>query len=130
MKPTTAEPADRVLVEVRAQDPISQAGVASQLRPRPEVQLVDPGGSEDAQVVVMVLDAIDEAALRVLRQIQRSGTARGVLVTTQIDEQQLVSAAECGFVGVVRRCEATPERLVRVIGAVAGGRVCAGRSAG
>ncbi|MEU2510946.1 helix-turn-helix transcriptional regulator [Streptomyces syringium] len=109
------------MVDLRAQDPISQAGVASQLRTRPEVRLVDRGGTEDAQVVVMVVDIVDEVALRVLRQIQRAGTARGVLVTTQIDEQQLVSAAECGFVGVVRRSEATPERLVQVIGAVARG---------
>ncbi|MGX8909707.1 helix-turn-helix transcriptional regulator [Streptomyces netropsis] len=109
------------MVDLRAQDPISQAGVASQLRTRPEVRLVDRGGTEDAQVVVMVVDIVDEVALRVLRQIQRTSTARGVLVTTQIDEQQLVSAAECGFVGVVRRSEATPERLVQVIGAVARG---------
>ncbi|MFD7237143.1 LuxR C-terminal-related transcriptional regulator [Streptomyces syringium] len=109
------------MVDLRAQDPISQAGVASQLRTRPEVRLVDRGGTEDAQVVVMVVDIVDEVALRVLRQIQRTSTARGVLVTTQIDEQQLVSAAECGFVGVVRRAEATPERLVQVIGAVARG---------
>ncbi|MET9643161.1 LuxR C-terminal-related transcriptional regulator [Streptomyces syringium] len=109
------------MVDLRAQDPISQAGVASQLRTRPEVRLVDRGGTEDAQVVVMVVDIVDEVALRVLRQVQRTSTARGVLVTTQIDEQQLVSAAECGFVGVVRRAEATPERLVQVIGAVARG---------
>lgn len=118
MNQTTA---DRIMVDLRAQDPISQAGVASQLRTRPEVRLVDRGGTEDAQVVVMVVDIVDEVALRVLRQVQRTSTARGVLVTTQIDEQQLVSAAECGFVGVVRRAEATPERLVQVIGAVARG---------
>lgn len=118
MNQTTA---DRIMVDLRAQDPISQAGVASQLRTRPEVRLVDRGGGQEAQVVVMVVDVVDEVALRVLRQIQRAGTARGVLVTTQIDEQQLVSAAECGFVGVVRRAEATGERLVQVIGAVARG---------
>ncbi|MEV4868614.1 helix-turn-helix transcriptional regulator [Streptomyces syringium] len=95
--------------------------MASQLRTRPDVRLIDPDGSEAAQVVVMVVDVVDEDVLQVLRQVQRTSTARGVLVTTQIDEQQLVSVAECGFVGVVRRCEATPERLVQVIGAVARG---------
>ncbi|MGO4757572.1 LuxR C-terminal-related transcriptional regulator, partial [Streptomyces sp. 2MCAF27] len=58
---------------------------------------------------------------RVLRQIQRTSTARGVLVITRIDEQQLVDAAECGFVGIVRRAETTPERLVQVISSVAQG---------
>ncbi len=114
--------ADRIMVDLRAQDPISQAGVASQLRARPEVRLVDQDGPEPAQVVVMVVDVLDEAALRALRKIQRTSTARGVLVTTHIDEQQLVSAAECGFVGVVRRTDATPERLVQVIEAVAKGQ--------
>lgn len=118
MHPTTAE---RILVELRAQDPVSQAGVASQLRARPEVRIVDPEGAEAAQVVIVVVDLIDDEALTLLRQIQRTGTARGVLVTTHIDEQQLVSAAECGFIGVIRRAEATPEHLVQVIAAVAKG---------
>ncbi|WP_431046309.1 helix-turn-helix transcriptional regulator [Streptomyces sp. P1-3] len=118
MNQTTA---DRIPVDLRAQDPISQAGVASHLRTRPEVRLIDRDGTETAQVVLVVVDAVDDTVLRILRQIQRTSAARGVLVTTHIDEQQLMSAAECGFVGVVRRSEATPERLVQVIGAVARG---------
>ncbi|GAA3354466.1 LuxR C-terminal-related transcriptional regulator [Streptomyces antimycoticus] len=106
---------------LRAQDPVSRAGVASQLRTRPEVKVIDWDEPDSPQVVVVVLDVLDDGALRVLRQIQRTSAARGVLVTTQIDEQQLVNAAECGFVGVVRRAEATPERLVQVIAAVAKG---------
>lgn len=112
---------DRIMVSLRAQDPISQAGVASQLRARPEVKVIDLDGPDSPEVVVVVVDAVDDAALRILRQVQRTSTARGVLVTTQIDEQQLVVAAECGFTGIVRRAEATPERLVHVIGAVAKG---------
>ncbi len=112
---------DRITVDLRAGDPISQAGVASHLRPRPEVRLIDRDDPEAAHVVVVVVDVVDDAVLGSLRQIRRTGAPRGVLVATQIDEQQLVSAAECGFVGVVRRAEATPERLVQVIGAVAKG---------
>lgn len=41
-----------------------------------------------------------------------------MLVTTDIDEQKLVSAAECGVAGMIRRAEATPEHLVQVIGKV------------
>ncbi len=112
---------DRVTVDVRAQDPISQAGLASHLRTRPEVRLVEQDDTETPEVVVVVADAVDEDVLRALRQIHRTSAVRGVLVTTHIDEQQLLSAAECGFIGIVRRAEATPERLVRVIGAVAKG---------
>ncbi|MEW1724989.1 response regulator transcription factor [Streptomyces sp. NPDC093109] len=113
---------ERTIVGLRAQDPISQAGVASQLRARPEVMLTGFNEGElTPQVVVVVVDVIDEEALRMLRAIQRGGTARGVLVATEIDEQKLVSAAECGVAGVVRRAEATPDHLVRVIVSVAKG---------
>ncbi|MFJ1798915.1 MULTISPECIES: response regulator transcription factor [unclassified Streptomyces] len=113
---------ERITVVLRAQDPISQAGVASQLRARPEVAVVDRDDAEPApQVVVMVVDAVDDEVLRVLRNIQRTSTCRTVLVTTDIDEQKLVSAAECGVAGVVRRSESTPDHLVQVIGTVARG---------
>lgn len=112
---------ERVLVDLHAEDPISRAGVASHLRTRPEIRLTGQDGTEPPQVVVVVVDNIDEEVLRLLRQIQRGTSARGVLIVTHVDEQQLVNAAECGFVGVVRRAEATPERMVQVIGAVAKG---------
>ncbi|MEV6473504.1 response regulator transcription factor [Streptomyces sp. NPDC051657] len=113
---------ERITVVLRAQDPISQAGVASQLRARPEVAVVDRDeGEPTPQVVVMVVDTVDDEVLRVLRNIQRTSTCRTVLVTTDIDEQKLVSAAECGVAGVVRRSDSTPDHLVQVIGTVARG---------
>ncbi|AQU66058.1 response regulator transcription factor [Streptomyces niveus] len=113
---------ERTTVALRAQDPISRAGVASQLRARPEVSVME-WDAEDVspEVVVIVVDTVDEEALRTLRHIQRTSTCRTVLVTTDIDEQKLVSAAECGVAGVVRRSESTPEHLVQVIGTVARG---------
>ncbi|MFC8078017.1 response regulator transcription factor [Streptomyces sp. NPDC057307] len=113
---------ERTTVALRAQDPISQAGVASQLRARPEVSVMEWDDENVApQVVVIVVDAVDEDALRTLRHIQRTADCRTVLVTTDIDEQKLVSAAECGVAGVVRRSESTPDHLVHVIGTVARG---------
>ncbi|MCI3226618.1 response regulator transcription factor [Streptomyces sp. NP-1717] len=113
---------ERTTVALRAQDPISRAGVASQLRARPEVSVMEwDAGDVSPEVVVIVVDTVDEDALRTLRHIQRTSTCRTVLVTTDIDEQKLVSAAECGVAGVVRRSESTPEHLVQVIGTVARG---------
>ncbi|MEW2065919.1 response regulator transcription factor [Streptomyces sp. NPDC007346] len=113
---------ERITVALRAQDPISQAGVASQLRARPEVSVLERDAEEASpQVVVVVVDTVDEDVLRILRRIQRTTTCRTVLVTTDIDEQKLVSAAECGVAGVVRRSESTPDHLVQVIGTVARG---------
>jgi DNA-binding NarL/FixJ family response regulator len=113
---------ERITVALRAQDPISQAGVASQLRTRPEVSVTEWGeGDASPQIVVVVVDAVDEEVLTMLRHIQRTSTSRTVLVTTDIDEQKLVSAAECGVSGVVRRAESTPEHLVQVIRTVSQG---------
>ncbi|MGW1412354.1 response regulator transcription factor [Streptomyces sp. NPDC002403] len=113
---------ERITVALRAQDPISQAGVASQLRTRPEVSVTEWGEGDDSpQIVIVVVDTVDEAVLTMLRHIQRTSVSRTVLVTTDIDEQKLVSAAECGVAGVVRRSESTPEHLVQVIGTVARG---------
>ncbi|MFF9346454.1 response regulator transcription factor [Streptomyces sp. NPDC014734] len=113
---------ERTTVALRAQDPISQAGVSSQLRARPEVSVKEwAEGDASPQIVVVVVDAVDEQVLTMLRHIQRTSTARTVLVATDIDEQKLVNAAECGVAGVIRRSESTPEHLVQVIGTVARG---------
>jgi DNA-binding NarL/FixJ family response regulator len=115
---------DRIVVCLRADDPISRAGVASQLRPRPEIRLQEEGEETAAAVVVVVVETIDEESLRILRHIRRTTAARMALIATRIDDQQLVGAAECGVAGILRRSEATPERLVQVINAVARGEGC------
>ncbi|WP_406484855.1 response regulator transcription factor [Streptomyces sp. NBC_01563] len=119
----TDSPLERTSVAVHAQDPISQAGVVSQLRARPEVTLAEWGEGTDLapQVIVLVADTIDRAVLRLLRHIRRTTPARTVLVATDVDERKVVSAAESGVGGVIRRTDATPEHLVHVIGTVAKG---------
>ena len=69
---------DRLAVYVHGDDPISEAGVAAQLRGRPEVYVVERGRIDDAVVAVVVTDEIDEAAVRVVRGIQRGGCPRVV----------------------------------------------------
>ncbi|SED14399.1 hypothetical protein [Streptomyces melanosporofaciens] len=62
MNQTTGE---RVTVALRVQGPVSRAGVASQLRTRPEVKVIDWDEPDSPQVVVVVLDVLDDGALRV-----------------------------------------------------------------
>src|SRR6266511_606481 len=100
---------ERIAVYVQADDPISQAGVASQLRRRPEVRILDGAEPDSAAVAVVVRDRICERTIQVLRTLQRGGS-RPVLVV-----------AEAGIAGLLRRAEATPERLVTVIRAAAAG---------
>jgi DNA-binding NarL/FixJ family response regulator len=111
----------RISVYVYASDPISQAGVASQLRARPEIVVVDQAGIDAAQVAVVVAEAVDDAVLRVLRAIQRGGIPRTVLVASLLDDASVVSAAEAGVSALMRRAEATPDRLVQVVVRVAAG---------
>lgn len=112
---------ERIEVHVIANDPISRAGITSQLRPRPEVRVVGPAEVAQAQVVVIVVDQVDDDAIRTLRASQRNGTVRIVLVAGQLDDGDLVTAVETGVLGLVRRNEATPERLVKVIQSAASG---------
>ncbi len=106
---------ERVSVWVGARDPISEAGVVSALRPRPEVRVVSAEEAVDAQVAVVVADAVDDDALRLVRMVRRQSPAQAVLVAGRLDDGDVVTAVEAGVLGLVRRAEATPERLVRVI---------------
>jgi DNA-binding NarL/FixJ family response regulator len=112
---------DRVPVYVRARDPISAAGVIAELRPRPEVQVLSERDGDQARVAIIVVDAMDEDAVQMLRRVQRRGLCRTVLVASRLDDGDLVSAVEVGVVGLIRRCDATPDRLVDVIGRAASG---------
>ena len=113
---------ERIATYVYASDPISQAGVVSQLRPRPEIVVVDDGDLDRAQVAVVVTDLVDDDCLRVLRAVQRGGVPRTVLVAAALDDTALAAAAEAGVSGLLRRSQATPEALARVVVRVAAGQ--------
>jgi DNA-binding NarL/FixJ family response regulator len=110
----------RITVFVYAPDPISQAGVAAQLRARPEIDVVDEQ-PDRAQVAVVSVDRIDEDAMRVSRAVQRNGRPRLVLVVGSVEEQDLLNAVELGVSGLIRRSQASPEQLVETIQAAARG---------
>jgi len=111
---------DRIRVYVYAADPISQAGLASQLRARPEVQVVDDD-VDRAEVAIVVSDEVDEEAARTVRAIQRNGIPRVVLVVTRLDDAGMIGGIEAGACGLLRRSEANPERLVESILAAGAG---------
>jgi len=68
-----------------------------------------------ARVSVIVVEAIDERTLTLLRSVQRNGAARTVLVGTHLDDAALLTAAEAGVLAMIRRSDAVPERLVEAI---------------
>jgi DNA-binding NarL/FixJ family response regulator len=108
-----------VAVRIDARDPISEAGVRMQLRPRPEIRLA--GAGEPASVAVAVVDTVDEECTRWLRGVHRAHNLPVVLVTGQVDGRALSILVEAGVRGVLRRDEATADRLVAAVRAAAAG---------
>jgi DNA-binding NarL/FixJ family response regulator len=118
----------RIAVYVYGTDLVSQAGVAAQLRGRPETYVVDDQAIDDAAVAVVVVDRIDDQLLRIVHGIQRDGCPRVVLVAASFVEEDLLLAVEAGVAGVVRRQDVTPEALARaVVAAARGERLAAPR---
>jgi DNA-binding NarL/FixJ family response regulator len=111
---------ERIATYIHADDPISRAGVASQLRPRPEVRVLEGDRPDSATVALVVADRVGQTALRAVRALRQRGTSV-VLVVVELDDSALVAAIEAGIAALVRRAEATPERLVSVIRSAAAG---------
>jgi DNA-binding NarL/FixJ family response regulator len=72
-------------------------------------------------VAVVVTDELDDDALRLIRVAHRGGVSRSVLVAGHLDGSDVVAAVEAGVLGLVRRSEATPDRLVKIIRAASTG---------
>ena len=113
--------ADRIPVYVYARDQITQSGTATQLRGRPEMRIVEGDDIDGASVAVVAGDEADDETVRVIRAIQRNGCPRVVLVVTRLDDAGLLAAVEAGVCGVLRRQEATAERLTDAVQAAATG---------
>lgn len=111
----------RVSVVVYGDDPITQAGVASQMRGRPEITVVDLQFGEDADVAVVAVERLDGAAECLVRNLHRTGHKRIVVVCGVIDDDALLRAVELGASGVLRRSESSPERLSATVVAAARG---------
>lgn len=112
---------ERIPVAVYARDPISQAGIASQLRTRPEVVVAENGDAATATVAIVVADEVDDQTIQTMRAVQRGGCRRVLLVATRLDDGALLSAVEAGACGMLRRSEAVTERLLGAIRTAAAG---------
>lgn len=113
--------AGRIPVFVYAHDPVLQAGVASQLRGHPDVEVVQDDRPDDARVAVVVSDQVDSSTVTVIRGIQRNGVPRVVAVLSVLDTAGVLAAVEAGACGMIRRAEATTARLVEAVRSAANG---------
>jgi len=108
-------------VYVFGADPLSQAGMTAYLRGRPEVELVPESGVDDADVVLVVADTVDDATLRVLRGARGEGRPRVVLLVTDVDAAGVAGAVQAGAAGILRRSSATRDGLLSAVRAAAVG---------
>jgi DNA-binding NarL/FixJ family response regulator len=111
----------RTSVFVFADDPVSQAGLEQLLRSRAELQVVGSGQIDEAEVAVIGTDEVTEDTVRTISGVQRNGCPRVIVVASRLDEGGVLAASEVGTLGMVRRRDATPEHLARVVQQVASG---------
>lgn len=116
---------DQVPVLLHAGDAITRAGVVTALRTRPEVRLLDQDAATaepDKQTVVLVVaESWDEPTRQVFRRMQIQGCRNVVLVAGDMSDGDLFEVVSIGVAAVIRRSEATPDTLVRLIKATAAG---------
>lgn len=112
---------DRIPVYVVAPDPVSRAGITSQLRSQHSVDLVGEGSLNAEAVALVVADQMDEETARVIRSLKHRAVERVVLIVTRIDDIGLLSALGAGARGVLRRNDATSENMLDAIRAAGAG---------
>ncbi|MFB6721354.1 LuxR C-terminal-related transcriptional regulator [Kribbella sp. NPDC056345] len=122
----------RIPVWVKALDPLSQFGLVHALRQRPEIALISDAeltalqAQQDQRtappvVALIAVDALDAGAVQVLRSATQRGCRRTVLIGSTIDDDALMTAVELGVSGVLRRTEATADRIVHLLQTAAAG---------
>ncbi len=103
-----------------AADPVLEAGIGSTLNGSPELTVVTRG--EEADATVVVVDLVDDNVLDVVHATRNQGhRPEVVLLATDLLPGDALQAIAAGAHGLLRRREATADRLSRaVLAAVVG----------
>lgn len=104
---------ERIPVFISAADPISHAGIASQLRGAGITEIAD--ATVPGAVALVVADHVDAESVSVIRSLRARGAERLILLVARIDDKGVVAAVEAGATNVIRRSEATPGNLLAAI---------------
>ncbi len=107
---------ETIVVVVSAADPLSRAGIVSQLRASQGFSVsADDAVAGPETVALVVADDIDDAVATQIRSLRGRGVGRVVLLASRVDDKGLLAAAEAGVSGVVRRSDATARNLASAI---------------
>jgi DNA-binding NarL/FixJ family response regulator len=112
---TDSEGDERLRVFVFTRDPVSQAGISSQLRRFDDISVVNESGIDTAHVAIVAADQIDAEVVHVVRAVQRNECPRVVVIATTLDAAGVMAAVEAGACAFLRRCEAVADRLLSTI---------------
>lgn len=117
--------ARRIPVAVTTADPVTRAGVASQLRGSQLIEVVDESrldvDSRPEAVALVVADQWEEDTARTIRGLRQRGLERVVLLVSRLDDKGLLAAVEAGACGILRRQQATSTNLIGAIRSAAAG---------
>ncbi|MER7583146.1 LuxR C-terminal-related transcriptional regulator [Kitasatospora sp. NPDC097691] len=109
-----------VRVSVVAQDPVLEAGARTSLQCHGDIAVALPG--ERAQVAVIMVDRVTPEVMETVRAAREADQRREiVLVATELAAGDAVQAFAAGTRGLLRRSEATAERLAWTVVAAAAG---------
>ena len=106
---------------VRATDPLSRAGIVSQLRGGHGFAIASEDAPPPGSLALVVTDEIDAEACAEIRGLRARGMARVVVLASRVDDKGLLAAAEAGITGVIRRSDATAQNLASALRAAAAG---------
>jgi DNA-binding NarL/FixJ family response regulator len=100
-------------------DPVSHAGISSQLRGGGVIETNDLDASD--AVALVVVDQVDAECVSTMRSLRGRGAQHVLLLVSRIDEKGVLAAVEAGATSILRRSEATPSNLLAAIRAASAG---------
>lgn len=113
-------------VAVQGGDALTRAGLRAVMDSLADVQVEHveverPADLAQAEVVVVVLEAITARAVDAVRRLAARPGCRPVLVVGEVSTEAVALVVQAGAVGVLRRREATAEGIGALLHAVASG---------
>lgn len=112
---------EQIPVVVCAADPLSRAGIVSQLRRLSGFSIASLDSVPDGAVALVVADGMTDEVAADLRVLRGRGITRVVLLVARVDDRDLLGAVEAGVSGVIRRSEATAGNMAAAIRSAAAG---------
>ena len=106
---------EQIPVLVCAADPLSRAGIVSQLRRAHGFTVPAEDNPPPDAVALVVADSMTDEVAAELRVLRGRGVARIILLIARVDDRDLLAAVEAGASGVIRRSEATAGNMAAAI---------------